>query len=232
MNLNDLMAALLLCRVRDADADLAGVAEMALKFTRLSPLAEIPRPLGGTGLGLLTPGEFEEDDLGGPGVVYWKTGLAVEPPPGHYVEICPAGLHKVGWVMADSPIAIDPAFRGEMTVPLLPIALGVGIEVDSCEGWASGNIGREWPAGEGLEPSTLVARLAIRRPMLPTKPSLTKRSRKGANSRPGTCFFSIPTASPGPTMGYRPWTRTRTAGRSSSGTAKDGPSLEKRRPSG
>ena len=135
---------------------------MALKFTRLSPLAEIPRPLGGTGLGLLTTGEFEKDP-GGTEVVYWKTGLAVEPPPGHYVEICPAGLHKAGWVMADSPIAIDPAFRGEIKVPLLPIDLSVDIDLDTFEGWASGDIGREWPAEEGLEPSTLIARLAVRR---------------------------------------------------------------------
>jgi hypothetical protein len=159
----------------NTSGDINAGGGMALKFTRLSPLAEIPRPLGGTGLGLLTTGEYETRDIvPGPGAVYlWKTGLAVEPPPGHYVEICPAGgLYEKGWMAVDPPVAIDPAFRGEIVVPLLPLGLEAEIEVDSHEGWASGHIVRDapgdgrYPDGEGgglIKPSTLVARLAVRR---------------------------------------------------------------------
>lgn len=101
---------------------------MELKFKRLSPDAKIPSYATSMDVGLdvhLTHLIKVEN-----GVHYFGTGLAVEPSDGYYVEIHPrSSLPKRGWMLANSTGIIDPGYRGELIVALVPVGDPVHVEL-------------------------------------------------------------------------------------------------------
>lgn len=141
----------------------------AIKFKKLDPDALIPtrETPGSTGLDLATTGEYTE----GKDVVYWKTGLAVQPPKGYYLEIHPrSSLHKKGWMLVNSTGIIDSDYRGELIIALVPIKvkanLDVHVEIEEgdCNGYGevSGHCGRCWK-DILISPKTRIAQLILRK---------------------------------------------------------------------
>ena len=52
----------------------------------------------------------------------YDTGIAVEPPPGYYVEIVPrSSIGKTGFVLANSVGIIDPSYRGTLKIVLMDV---------------------------------------------------------------------------------------------------------------
>lgn len=55
------------------------------------------------------------------GVVYLGTGWSTSPPKGYYLEIHPrSSIAKTGWMLANSTGIIDPDYRGELIVAIIP----------------------------------------------------------------------------------------------------------------
>ena len=56
------------------------------------------------------------------GVILYDTGIAVETTEGFYTEIAPrSSISKTGWMLANSIGIIDPDYRGNLLVALMPI---------------------------------------------------------------------------------------------------------------
>ncbi len=93
---------------------------MLIKFKKLRPDAILPSYATSMDVGLdvhLTHKIKEEN-----GVHYYGTGLAVKAPDGFYMEIHPrSSLPSRGWMLANSTGIIDPGYRGELIVALVPI---------------------------------------------------------------------------------------------------------------
>lgn len=52
-------------------------------------------------------------------VIFFKTGLSLQPPPGHYFEVVPrSSISKLPFEMANSVGVIDEHYRGELLVPV------------------------------------------------------------------------------------------------------------------
>lgn len=55
------------------------------------------------------------------GVLYLGTGWMASPPRGYYLEIHPrSSIAKSGWMLANSTGIIDPDYRGELIVAIVP----------------------------------------------------------------------------------------------------------------
>lgn len=55
------------------------------------------------------------------GVAYLGTGWSASPPQGYYLEIHPrSSIAKTGWMLANSTGIIDPDYRGELIVAIVP----------------------------------------------------------------------------------------------------------------
>lgn len=91
-----------------------------IKFKKLRHDAILPSYATSMDVGLdvhLTHKIKEEN-----GIHYYGTGLAVQAPDGFYVEIHPrSSLPSRGWMLANSTGIIDPGYRGELIVALVPI---------------------------------------------------------------------------------------------------------------
>ena len=52
-------------------------------------------------------------------VTVFDTGIKIQPPPGHYVEILPrSSLYKEGYMLVNSVGVIDPEYEGDLMVAL------------------------------------------------------------------------------------------------------------------
>lgn len=52
-------------------------------------------------------------------VIFFKTGIAIQPPPGHYFEVVPrSSISKLPLEMANSVGIIDEHYRGEILIPV------------------------------------------------------------------------------------------------------------------
>lgn len=93
---------------------------MILKIKLLNNKAIIPYYASSMDVGLdihLTHKIKEEN-----GISYFGTGLSIEPPDGYYMEIHPrSSLPSKGWMLANSTGIIDPGYRGELIVALIPV---------------------------------------------------------------------------------------------------------------
>ena len=82
----------------------------------------------------VVPSKVYHDDVGydltiidtfkvvSPLVTMYETGIAVKPPPGHYIEIVPrSSFSKSGYVLANSVGIVDPQYRGTLKVALLKV---------------------------------------------------------------------------------------------------------------
>jgi dUTP pyrophosphatase len=95
-----------------------------LKFKKLRPEAHLPKSWSDHAVGydlhalLLSENGHTLRKLIPPcSTVNVPTGLAVEPPPGHYVLVLPrSGLGKHSISVTNSPGLIDPDYRGEIMV--------------------------------------------------------------------------------------------------------------------
>ena len=95
-----------------------------LKFKKLHPQAHIPKTWSEHAVGydihalLLSENGHTLRKLIPPcSTINIPTGLACEPPPGHYVLVLPrSGLGKHSITVTNSPGLIDPDFRGEISV--------------------------------------------------------------------------------------------------------------------
>lgn len=66
---------------------------------------------------------WEREEVGAGSVVYFKTGLQIEPPEGIMYKMYPrSSLSKTGWMLANGVAIIDEDYRGEILVPLIKIA--------------------------------------------------------------------------------------------------------------
>jgi dUTP pyrophosphatase len=62
--------------------------------------------------------------------IYFRTGIAVQPPPGFYFEIVPrSSISKLPLQMANSVAVIDEHYRGEILVPIRVMHSGMGQDV-------------------------------------------------------------------------------------------------------
>ena len=95
-----------------------------LKFKKLHPAAHLPKTWSEHAVGydihalLLSENGHTLRKLIPPcSTINVPTGLACEPPPGHYVLVLPrSGLGKHSITITNSPGLIDPDFRGEISV--------------------------------------------------------------------------------------------------------------------
>ena len=130
----------------------------AIKFKKLNENALIPtrETPGSVGLDLATTGDYTE----GKDVVYWKTGLAVQPPKGYYLEIHPrSSLHKKGWMLVNSTGIIDSDYRGELIIALIPINIKLNLDNQNK---ASEYCDRCWK-NNLIKPQTRIAQLILRK---------------------------------------------------------------------
>lgn len=132
-----------------------------IKFKKLTSKATIPTKAtpGSVALDVSTTGEF----FFGTGdytdsVVYWKTGLSVQPPEGYYFELhARSSLHKKGWKLANSVGIIDADYRGELILAMHPYDR----ETNKHHGYSI------FDDAEKLTHGTRVAQLILRKNYLP-----------------------------------------------------------------
>jgi dUTPase len=90
---------------------------MQTKVVLLNKEAEIPKRahLSDTGWDIKLVGvEKIEGD-----VIFFKTGVSLEPPPGHYFEVVPrSSISKLPLELANSVGIIDEHYRGEILIPV------------------------------------------------------------------------------------------------------------------
>ena len=90
---------------------------MQTKVKLLSPDAEMPKRAheGDTGYDIKIIGlEKIEGD-----VIFFKTGLSIQPPRGHYFEVVPrSSISKLPLELANSVGIIDEHYRGEVLIPV------------------------------------------------------------------------------------------------------------------
>jgi len=56
------------------------------------------------------------------GVVFYDTGIAVQPPPGYYFEVFGrSSISKSGWMLANNVGIIDSSYRGSIRVALVKV---------------------------------------------------------------------------------------------------------------
>jgi dUTPase len=62
-------------------------------------------------------------------VIFFKTGISLEPPRGHYFDVVPrSSISKLPLAMANSIGIIDESYRGEILVPVRILHSGMGGE--------------------------------------------------------------------------------------------------------
>lgn len=93
------------------------------KFKKLDERAVMPDNMTDMSIGYdLTAIEVDHDrsnDL----VTVFKTGLAVEPPPGYYMMVVPrSSLYKTGYMLANSVGIIDADYRGDISIACIRVA--------------------------------------------------------------------------------------------------------------
>lgn len=97
---------------------------LVLKFKRLQANAQIPRAWTPDSVGLdvhayliSETGRHNKAVVPPHTTVNIGTGLAVEPPPGHFIFVVPrSGLGKYSISITNSPGTVDPDYRGEIRV--------------------------------------------------------------------------------------------------------------------
>lgn len=93
---------------------------MEVKIKKLSPDATIPqyKTVGSSGLDLVATAEVIEIDKG---YLEYKTGLAIEIPPGFEGQIRPrSSIRDKDLTLVNSPGTIDSDYRGEITITFKP----------------------------------------------------------------------------------------------------------------
>lgn len=130
-------------RKREVIDNIYIMSALTIKFKKLDPTAVIPTRGSAHAVGLdLSIVGFKPSDTDS-NVVYFRTGLAAEPPVGYYFEIhARSSLHKWGWTLANSVGIIDSDYRGELLVAVAPVSNG---------------------APKKPEPGTRIAQLVLRR---------------------------------------------------------------------
>ena len=88
---------------------------MKIKVKKLHPDAELPVTAIGADAGFdlvaIDDGKIKDT------YIQYKTGIAVEPPPGYHTEIFPrSSVSKMDLVLANSIGLVDGAYRGELLV--------------------------------------------------------------------------------------------------------------------
>lgn len=59
--------------------------------------------------------------------IFFRTGIAIEPPEGYYIEIVPrSSISKLPFMLANSVAIIDEGYRGEILVPIRILHPNVG----------------------------------------------------------------------------------------------------------
>jgi len=89
---------------------------MKVKVKKLSPDAVLPYKGSAKAIGYdIVATDVVEKEGSGFGYIEYRTGLAVEPEEGYYVELYPrSSLSDTGLIMGNSVGVIDPDFRGEL----------------------------------------------------------------------------------------------------------------------
>ncbi len=90
---------------------------MKVKLSKLSEDAKVPTRANDTDTGYDLTFIGVEKIVGD--VIFFKTGLSIEPPAGFYFEVFPrSSISKLGLSLANSVGVIDEAYRGEVMVPI------------------------------------------------------------------------------------------------------------------
>lgn len=88
-----------------------------IKVKKLDERAEMPKSHHDTDTGYDL--KFIDIDKISGDVIFFKTGLSVEPPKGYYFDIVPrSSISKTPFSMANSVGIIDWSYRGELIVPV------------------------------------------------------------------------------------------------------------------
>lgn len=92
---------------------------MKIRVKKLDPEAVLPERAkeGDVGYDLIAinDGEMKYDDYGLLVYIQYKTGLAIDPPEGYYVEIFPrSSITKTGLILGNSIGLVDEGYRGEL----------------------------------------------------------------------------------------------------------------------
>lgn len=93
------------------------IKKMVTKVVLLSEKAEVPRRAieddTGYDIKLIGIEKIEGD------VIFFKTGISIEPPSGHYYEVVPrSSISKLPLELANSVGIIDEHYRGEIMIPV------------------------------------------------------------------------------------------------------------------
>jgi dUTP pyrophosphatase len=100
---------------------------MKTKIVVLNEKAEVPKRAHSSDTGwdlkLIGVEKIEGD------VIFFKTGIAMQPPDGHYFEVVPrSSISKLPLEMANSVGIIDQHYRGEIMVPVRVTHSAMGTE--------------------------------------------------------------------------------------------------------
>lgn len=103
---------------------------MKTKIKILDPKAELPKKAfskdTGYDLKMIGVSKIVGD------VIFFKTGIAIQPPDGHYFEIVPrSSISKLPLELANSIAIIDEGYSGEVIVPIRITHPGMGQEQKS-----------------------------------------------------------------------------------------------------
>lgn len=93
------------------------MTRMKTKVVKLDEKAELPKRAHPSDTGwdvkIIGVEKIEGD------VIFFKTGLSIEPPPGHYFEVVPrSSISKLPLELANSVGVIDEHYRGELMIPV------------------------------------------------------------------------------------------------------------------
>jgi dUTPase len=121
---------------------------VSVKVKLLSETAVVPERAHGTDTGYDLTFIGIEKIVGD--VIFFKTGLSVEPPEGYYFEVVPrSSISKLPLEMANSVGIIDESYRGEVLVPVRVTHQNMGLDAAS----------KSFPSGIvnifGLRPTTM-----------------------------------------------------------------------------
>ena len=109
-------------RLKEAQQVLEETQRPTIKVVLRRPDAVMPSRANETDIGLDLVA-VDKSKVFPNGAILYDTGLAVSPPPGHYIEIVPrSSISKTGWVLANSIGTIDPSYTGNLFVALARIA--------------------------------------------------------------------------------------------------------------
>ena len=105
-----------------ASSDEPDMTSACIEFKKLDANAVIPSYAhdGDAGLDVSIIGVHQQYSNN---LTHYKTGLAVNPPPGYYFEMfARSSLHKRGYNLGTGVSVFDPGYRGEIIVPLIKIS--------------------------------------------------------------------------------------------------------------